>query len=133
MFFNSDMSQRNSEALTLSPLEITFILLMALASGCFLAMIILSITNFVWIYGTMLCTRLVNFLWWCIKSSCSIFIPRCHTSASSSGKTCITLDQFKFVFTTCLVFLDITMLSILFLASGGLVGSSSGTARSRNS
>ena len=115
------MSKRNAGALSSSPLELTLILLMAFASGCFLAMIILAISNFVWIYGTMLCTRLVIFLWWCIKTSCSISIPRCHTSVSPSGKTCITLDQCKFVFTTCLVLMDITMLLVLFLASGGLV------------
>ena len=114
-------SNLNAEAVPYSGLEISSLLLLVLASGCFLAMIILVIANFVWIYGTLVCTRLVNFLWWCMKTSCSISIPCCHTTVSTSGNTCITLNQFKLVLTGCLVFLDIAMIFILFLASGGLV------------
>ena len=107
LFFNSDVSKRNAEALSSSPLEITLILFMAFASGCFMAMIILAISNFVWIYGTMVCTRLVKFMWWCIKTSCSISIECCHTCVSTSGKTCITFNEFALVLSGCLFFLGI--------------------------
>ena len=104
------MSKRNAEALSSSPLEITLILFMAFASGCFLAMIILAISNCVWMYGTKVFTRLINSLWWCMKTSGSISLQFCHTSVSTAGKICLTLCEFNLVFKGFIFFSGLTLI-----------------------